>query len=311
MNLVFFGTPPFARDILMELHKQYDILATITQPDKPFGRKKILKMSAVKEYAISVNIECFQPIKSYEIKDILHNIETKHKTKIDAVVVVAYGKILNKEVVENYFCINLHGSLLPYYRGASPVQNSIIDDYQHFGLSVIRMDNGLDSGEILESYALHKDIVYKQTINQVFTTLVPYGKDILCKVLEDFTLNRLCPTPQNHELATYCSKLEKKDAYLDLEDSKACYLRYLALNNIGTWIRYNEETLKINTLVGYDNRSEHKQKGEILEIQKDKILIACKKGELWAESFTPPNKSKMNAISFLQSCKLKVGDILE
>lgn len=308
MRIVFLGTPLFAKEILEGLMPHHDILAVITQPDKPFGRKKILKAPEVKEYAIAYNITCFQPEKSIEIAPILHDI---HKQKhIDAIVVVAYGKILAKEVVSQYICLNLHGSLLPNYRGASPVQTSIMNDYKHFGLSVIRMDEGLDSGEIAALKPIESQIVMRKKLTEVFHALVPYGISLLQEVLTNIAHNTLHTTPQNHAEATYCPKLNKKDCYIDFIDSYQCYLRYLALEHIGIWTFYKGMILKINTISDYINDKIYEQVGIILAIDKSSFCISCKIGALWIESVTPQNKSKMAATSFLQSQGLKVGDIL-
>ena len=308
MNIVFLGTPLFAKEILEGLAANHNILAAITQPDKPFGRKKILKAPEVKEYAIASNIPCFQPEKSIEIAPILHDIHRQNN--IDAIVVVAYGNILTKEVVTQYICLNLHGSLLPHYRGASPVQTSIINNYKHFGLSVICMDLGLDSGKIAALKPIESQIVMRKNLTEVFHILVPYGIDLLQNVLLNIKQNTLCTTPQDHTQATYCPKLSKKDCYIDFIESYRCYLRYLALEHIGIWTFYKGMILKINSISDYIEDTSHEQQGIILAIDKNSMCISCKKGALWIESVTPQNKSKMTATSFLQSQGLKVGDIL-
>ncbi len=306
MNIVFFGTPLFAKDIVEGLAHTHNILAIITQPDKPFGRKKIMKAPETKTYAMQTNIAYFQPQKNTEIYSILESIH--QQTPIHAIIVVAYGKILPKEVVTSYICINLHGSILPYFRGASPIQSSILADYKHFGLTAIRMNEGLDSGDILEICRIDREIVVNQTLDSVFRILVPYGISVLEHVLLALQTHNLKPIPQNHDNATYCHKFSKHDAYLDLEDSKSCYLRYLALHTLGVWIHCNSEIIKLNRIIGYEYKQEHEKKGQILAIQNNTICISCKKGELWIESVTPQNKSLMSAISFLQSKNLKIGD---
>ena len=308
MRLVFLGTPLFAKEILEGLIPHHNILAVITQPDKPFGRKKILKAREVKEYAIENNIPCFQPEKSVEIEKILNELHNKHQ--IEAIVVVAYGKILTKEVVSKYVCLNLHGSLLPQYRGASPVQTSIINDYKHFGLSVIYMDEGLDSGNIAALKPIESKIVMRKNLTEVFHTITPYGVALLQEVLTNIAQNTLNTIPQNHAQATYCPKLTKKDCYIDFIDSYQCYLRYLALESIGIWTSYKGMILKINKIKDYENNQTHKQSGIILAVDKSSICISCKKGSLWIESVTPQNKAKMKATSFLQSQGLNVGDVL-
>lgn len=346
-NVVFMGTPLFAANILKGLFalQKYNFLGAFTQIDKPFGRKKILKAPEVKEVAIELKIPCFQPKKSGEIFEILQGIESglqdiesnlqnpqdsninsisqdskkvsKNITlspnkfqKIDYIIVVAYGKILKENVVNNYFCINLHGSLLPYFRGASPLQSSIINDYAHFGLSVIHMDSGLDSGDILGVCRFEPHEIEGKTLDKIYEILTPDSINLLESTIDKLAQNAITPLKQDSTKATYCQKFSKASAFLDLADSKACYLRYLALSYIGVWIYHNNEILKINTILGYENTNFEAQKGCILEVRKDRILLACDSGALWIESVTPQNKSKMNITSFLQSKKLKVGDVI-
>lgn len=308
MNLVFLGTPLFAKEILEGLIKKYTILSVITQPDKPFGRRKILKSPEVKECALVNNIPCFQPEKSIDIEEILHNIDKKQK--IEAIIVVAYGKILKKEVISRYICLNLHGSLLPHYRGASPIQTSIMNDYKHFGLSVICMDEGLDSGDIAAIKEIEKDIVLRKNLSEVFHILVPYGISLLEKVLEDVKHNKLKTTPQEHTKSSYCKKLTKRDCFLDFIDSYTCYLHFLALGHIGTWINYKNSVLKINLIRDYILDEIHEKRGVILAIEQGSACISCENGALWIESVTPQNKQKMTIESFLQSQNLKIGDSL-
>lgn len=344
------GTPQFAADILQGLvaTQKYNFLGVITQIDKPFGRKKIFKSPEVKDVALRLNLPCFQPKKSSDIFEILQSIEsglkdsieskvqnhakdskdsiesslqdskvTESKTfppnkfqKIDYIIVVAYGKILKENVINNYFCINLHGSLLPYFRGASPLQSSIINDYAHFGLSVIKMDCGLDSGDILGICKIAKEKIENKTLDKIYEILTPFSINLLESTLEKLSQNAITPIKQDNTKATFCQKFSKADAFLDLVDSKKCYLRYLALSYIGVWIYHNNEILKINTILGYENTNFEAKKGCILEVKKDRILLACESGGLWIESVTPQNKSKMNITSFLQSKKLKQNDVI-
>ncbi|RDU58871.1 methionyl-tRNA formyltransferase [Helicobacter sp. MIT 14-3879] len=334
MNLVFFGTPIFAKDILENLHRKHTILGVITQTDKPFGRKRILKSPETKQYALAHNIPCFQPQKTQEIPAILHNIHSQAtptdspsiNRAIEVIVVVAYGKILPRFVTDNYLCLNLHGSILPYFRGASPIQHSIMNDYLHFGLTVIAMNEGLDTGDILANKAIAKNEVEYQRIDSVFRILVPHGIELLESVFDSLQNGRLKPIAQNHTKATYCTKIHKQERILDLESAKMCYLRYLALCDKGVSIIYQHGVLKINEINGYEEDEEKLQesetdslyknsscqKGVILDIDNKnaRFSLSCTKGKLWISLLTPPNKPKMNALSFLQSQRLKVGDRL-
>lgn len=308
MRVVFLGTPLFARGIVEGIATSHEIVAVMTQPDKPFGRKKILKAPEVKEYAIEHNIPCYQPHKSAEIAPILHELE--QQKGFDVIVVVAYGRILVKEIVERYYCVNLHGSLLPHYRGASPVQTSIMNDYKHFGLSVIHIDEGLDSGDILARQPIEPHCVAHKDLAAVFETLVPYGVNLLNEVLHKIHTKTLQPIPQEHDRASYCPKLTKQDSYLDFKDSYQCYLNFLALGSIGVWTYYQDMVLKINAIRSAETEGEHDQVGIILALENGAACISCQRGALWIESVTPQNKAKMPITSFLQSQKLKVGDVM-
>ncbi|STQ87142.1 methionyl-tRNA formyltransferase [Helicobacter muridarum] len=325
MNLVFIGTPLFARNILEGLHIKHNILGVITQTDKPFGRKKILKAPEVKQYALSSNIPYFQPQRSIDIKETLNNIES-NGTAIDAIVVVAYGKILPSSIVDRYLCLNLHGSILPYFRGASPVQHSIMNNYAHFGLTVISMDSSLDTGDILATKNLSRQDVESLEITDVFKALAPHGIELLDSVIKASEKGELIREAQAHHKATYCAKISKQDCILNLDDSKESYLRYLALCDRGVSIICKYGKLKLNTIISYEetgyektmNEKEHyaktpqTQKGTILEIDfnKESFSLACEQGKLWIKEVTPENKPKMKALSFLQSKGLKAGDTL-
>ena len=306
---MFFGTPSFARDILEGLHARHRILALVTQLDKPFGRKKILKKPEAKELAIELGLDYFQPATSKEIPAILEAIESK--AKIEAIIVVAYGKLLPAAVVENYLCINLHGSLLPYFRGASPVQHSIMADYQHFGLTVLAMDKGLDTGTILGAQAIAREEVEGLTIDSVFKALVAPGLRLLESVLDSIAGGNAIFTPQDESRASHCGKLGKQEGILDLDKARNCYLRYLALCDRGTSLRVGEALVKVK-LAGYEDEGVYEKSGLILDIDSKKasFSISCKEGSLWIQELTPPNRSRMGALSFLQSLGLKVGDRL-
>ncbi len=308
MNIVFLGTPNFAKDILALLACNHNILATITQPDKPYGRKRILTPPPVKTWSIDNNTPCFQPQKSSEILAILDSIQESNN--IDVIIVIAYGKILKDEVISKYKCLNLHGSILPYFRGASPIQTSIMNDYAHFGLTVIDMDSGLDSGDILGICEIDKSVVENQTLDCVFKILVPYSINLLESVLHNLSNNTLKPIPQDEKEATFCKKLEKEDAHLDFANAKNCFLKYLALHSIGVWMQCGDKVIKINELSGYESNI-YDTKGKILNIKNDEVLIACESGALWLHYVTMPNKPLISAKAMLQSLKLNVGDIID
>ena len=215
-KVVFMGTPDFAVPALEALVKsdEYDVKLVISQPDRPQGRKQILTPSPVKQIALQYNIDVYQPVnlKADETYDIINNI------KPDFIVVSAYGNILPKRILEIpvYGCVNLHGSLLPKYRGAAPIQWSVINGDKITGVTTMLMDIGLDTGDILLTSV--KEIFDDETAGEVFDALAALCPELLLKTLKAIELGEVTPVKQNNESATYVSVLDKSMSDIDWND---------------------------------------------------------------------------------------------
>ncbi len=219
MRIGFMGTPHFAKVHLEALvNKGHEVSFVLCRADKPVGRKKILTAPPVKESAMELNIPFYQPesLKDGAIEDILKKYDP------ELIVVVAYGKILPSYVLEypKYGCINVHGSLLPEYRGASPVQSAIIDGKEETGITLMYMDKGLDTGDMILKKSCPIDIDDNQ--ETLFTKLETLGIDTLLEGIELIEKGKVERIPQDHEKSTYASPLTSKMGQIDFEKDAKC-----------------------------------------------------------------------------------------
>jgi len=292
MNIVFMGSPDYAVKILDELNKHYNIKAIYTQPDKPVGRKKILTPTPVKKYALENNIEVLTPT---SLKD-----EDVSRFNPDFIVVAAYGLLLPKNVLNTAPCINLHASLLPKYRGASPIQSAILNGDKYTGVTSMLMDEGLDTGDILTWD--YTEIGRKTSID-LFNELADIAAKQIVYTLENF--NKIKPLKQNDIFATYSPKIKKQDGYVDFEDASIIDKKYRAYM---PWPGIFTDKFKINQMELIDTTSSNSP-GEILEIS-DGVVVGCKKGKVKLLKLQAPGKKEVNAVDFVNGKRLKVGDFI-
>ena len=280
MRIVFAGTPDFAASHLKALlNSEHEIIAVYTQPDRPAGRGKKLTPSAVKQLALEHNIEVYQPksLKDPEAQSTLANLQA------DLMVVVAYGLILPKAVLEapKHGCINVHGSILPKWRGAAPIQRAVWAGDTETGVSIMQMDEGLDTGDVLSIYTL--PIEPSDTSATLYTKLAELGPPSLVA-----TINNLCnlnAQPQNNELATHAAKLSKQEAYLDWNLSAEQLERNIRAFNPwpAAWFTYNNNQVKVwraNVESGNSVASEPHVAGTIIKFDKNGLQIATRQGIL-------------------------------
>jgi len=299
-RILFMGTPDYATIILAKLiEEKYNIIALFTQPDKPVGRKQELTPPHIKQHAIknNLNIPIFQPLtlKDNEIQNIVSNL------KPDVIVVAAYGQILPKEILDIAPCINLHASLLPKYRGASPIQQSLLNDDKFTGVTAMHMDVGLDSGDILgyKYISISKDTV----VSELFDQLSICAALLTIEVLEKY--ESINERTQNLSLVSHCKKISKKDGLIQFDDAIQVYNSYRAFKS---WPDiYLKSGLKIKECFFYENDSFNKP-GEVLIIEDDYIIVGCKKGSIKIISVQPSSKKQMNVVSYLRGKRLEIGD---
>ena len=295
MKIVFMGSPDYAVKILDSLNKEFDIVAVYTQPDKPVGRKKILTPTPVKKYAIENNLEVLTPTS-------LKN-ENLNKFNPDFVVVAAYGLLLPKHILNVAPCINLHASLLPRYRGASPIQSAILNGDKYTGVTSMLMDEGLDTGDILVWDYTEVD---NKTSIDLFNELADMASKQIIYTLKNF--EKIKPLKQNNLFATYSPKIKKEDGYVDFEDALVMDRKYRAFQ---PWPGIFCDKFKINEmeLVDIDSFNE---KGKIIDIVNNGIIVGCKKGKVKLKKIQVPGKKEIDAISYLNGKRLKIGNnILE
>ena len=217
------GTPSYATKIFAKLwsDKDIEVVAVITQPDKPVGRKQILTPPDIKKFIIEndINIDVLQP-NSLKDKEIQSKIEFYNA---DFIVVAAYGKILPKEVLNIATCINLHASLLPKYRGASPIQEAILNQEKFTGITAMKMDIGLDTGDIL-GFSFLK--INDMKVDELFEKLSIVASNLTIKILKNY--KQIKAMPQIDMLSSHCSKIKKSDALIELNNNKDVFAKFKA-----------------------------------------------------------------------------------
>lgn len=312
MRLVFMGTPLFATIIFEAIFSKHTILAVFTQCDKPVGRKGIITPPPMKVQALQKGVQVFQP-------SVLDSSVQKQIAllKPEAIIVVAYGKILPKEILDIAPCINVHASILPKYRGASPIQQMILNDEKQYGVSIMRMEEGLDNGGILAIKTIPRN---QQDYPALSQTLAHLGAQGLCEVLQN--LSAITPILQDESKASYCAKIQKSNGLIDFANAKDIYLKSLAFNpwpgiflpnGIKIFGVKVVENTKDFALDGVDFNNKHKDNvvykaGEILSLYP--VIVACKNGAIQIEQMQAPSKNKIDASIFLKSRAIKTGDNL-
>ncbi len=302
MRIVFMGTPSYATRIFEGLLRDEDteVVCVVTQPDKRTGRKMKLTPPHIKSYILknSLDIPVLQPETLRDEKV----VEEIKKFDPDFIVVAAYGQILPKEVLDITYCINLHASILPKYRGASPIQRAILNMDEFTGVTAMLMDEGLDTGDMLGfSYVKIGDM----KDFELFELLSEEAEKLTPKILKNF--GNIEPIKQLDALASYAKKIEKREGLIDFSDALSIYAKFRAFYSWpGIFLKSG---LKIREMSVSDMESENKE-GEILEILKESIIVGCKKGKIEIKKVQPPSKKEMDAVSYLRGKRLKVGDTL-
>ena len=327
MKIVFMGTPDFARDSLSAIYDAgHEIPAVITVPDKPKGRGMKLIPCEVKEYAIEKNIKVYQPEKlreNKEIVDILKNINP------DVICVVAYGKIIPKEILEipKYGCVNVHPSLLPQYRGSAPIQWAILNGDKETGVTTMYLDEGMDSGDIIlqTKTSIDKD----ETSGELWDRLSKIGAELLVETLEKIE-NKTAPRIKQPKEFTLAPMLEKSQAKIDWESKTAQEIKNLVrgLNPImGAYALLNQKKIKfwkvdklsIDEFINkypefkeYEYRFLEIDPGTVLYIdKKEAIYIMAKEGIIKVLEIQGENAKRMPTPEFLRGNRIEVVDKFE
>ena len=309
MRIVFMGTPDFSVPALEALVEGgHEVVAAITQPDKPKGRGKAVLMTPVKEKAMELGIPVYQPVKVREPEF----VEKLRQMEPDAIVVVAFGQILPKSILEipRYGCVNIHASLLPKYRGAAPIQWAVIDGERESGVTTMFMNEGLDTGDMLEKEAVTLDP--KETGGSLHDKLSAIGGRLILSTLKGLEDGTLKGTPQTDEGTCYAKMLKKSlgDIYWTM-DAAAIERLIRGLNPWpSAYTCLHGKTLKI-----WDGdvleREYGVEPGTVAEVAKDRLVVQTGQGSLAIRSLQLEGKKRMDAGDFLRGYAVEAGTRLE
>ncbi len=301
MNIVFMGTPDFAVPTLEALcNSEHNVLAVYTQPDKPVGRKQILTPPDVKVCAEKYGIRVYQPV---TLKDDNSYNELK-SLEPDVIVVVAYGKILPKSILDipRFGCINVHGSLLPQYRGAAPIQQAVLNGDKVTGVTTMYMGEGLDTGDIL--LKSETEIGENETSAELFDRLSVMGAELLIDTLSK--LDKITPIKQDESKVTYTSKITKELCPIDWSASNTEV--HNKVRGLQTWpvavSTLNGKDIKIHSTLLCEKRGEA---GEIISLNP--LTVACGEGSVIIKELQLSGKKRMDSKSFLLGHPLNIGDV--
>lgn len=327
LNIVFMGTPDFARESLNALYEsENNILAVVTSMDKPKGRGMNLTPSPVKEYALEKNLKLFQPEK---IKENAEFIEQIKQLKPDIICVVSYGKVLPKEILEipKHGCVNVHPSLLPKYRGSTPIQTAIMNGDKYTGVTTMYMDEELDSGDIILQEKI--EIEDNQTTGELWNILAKKGAMLLVETVKQIEKG-IAPRIQQGENYTITQMLDKSMAKIDWKNKSATQIKNLVrgLNPImGAYALLNGKKIKFwqvevltveefinkfNDFKTYKLRLENQVvAGAIIYIDKESIYIKANDGIIKVNEIQGENAKRMNTADYLRGAKMQTADIFE
>ena len=310
MKILFMGTPDFALFSLRALVEAGEnIIGVVTQPDKPKGRGYTLTPPPVKVYAMERGIPVYQPntLRGEEFATLLAELDP------DLIIVVAYGKILPANVLDypKYGCINVHGSLLPAYRGAAPMQRAIMEGQPETGITTMMMDVGLDTGDML----LVGKVAIEENDNfeTIHDKLGECGADTLLSTLKELRAGTLTRTKQDDSLATYAAKIEKSDCLIDFAKSaNEVHNQIRGLSPIPLAFTYTPDgkMLKVPTTEVAKREGILAPAGTVLSLAGGKIEVACGVGSISILSVLPEGKKRMAAADFINGRKISVGDVL-
>ncbi len=303
-RIVFMGTPDYATKIFESLlNSSYEVVGLFTQPDKKVGRKQILTPPHIKQFCIdnSLDLPIFQPEKLRGNEEAKKQIED---LKPDFIIVAAYGQILPKEILDIAPCINLHASLLPKYRGASPIQEALLNDDKYTGVTSMLMEEGLDSGDILAFSYLK--ITPTMDVSEAFYELSNIAAKLTITTLDNF--ENIKPKKQNDSEVSFCKKIRKEYGEIDFSDAKKLYLKYKAYF---FWPGvFLNSGLKLKEIELNETSSLNK-KGEILEILKDSVIIGCSKGSIKVKMIQVPSKKAVKIDDYIRGKRLNISDFME
>ena len=306
MKIIFMGTPKFATPSLEKLYEEgIDISLVITQRDKPKGRGRKLLPTPVKEKALELELEVYQPenVNSKETIEVIRNISP------DCIVVAAYGQILKEELlsIPKYGCINIHSSLLPKYRGAAPINWAVINGEKETGITIMEMGKGLDSGDILLQKSLN---IEEDDDSETLTDKLSFlGSELIAEVLNNIEVSKKNKKPQGHYDSFYYAPMLKKDLGRINWNQQRINIRNL-VRGLKPWpiayTYYKNEPMKIYKASADDTMSEGNN-GQIVRADNSGIYVKCEDGVIIIEELQFPGRRRTNVREYLKGNKMEIG----
>lgn len=309
-RIVFMGTPKFAVPSLKKLYESdlFEILSVYTQADKPVGRKQILTYPEVKVFALEKNLDIKQPIKIKNNDEVIEHLKSLN---LDFIIVAAYGKILPKNILDipKYGCINVHGSLLEKYRGAAPIQWAIANGDEKTGVTIMKMDEGMDTGDIYSKEEI--EIKFDDTFITISEKLSEIGANLLLKTLPKIANNEIKSIKQNDDLATLAPIIKKEDGFINWNNSA------LSIYNLNraftpwplTYTFFNKKLLKIIKCFPVNQKCQ-KLPGEIIDVNKNNFSVCTGDGKLLIELLQLEGTKQMLAADFIRGYRIQNGLVL-
>lgn len=309
MRVIFMGTPDFAVPSLEALLTKHEVVLVVTQPDKPKGRGKKMVPTPVKACALEHGIPVLQPekVKEPEFVEQLRSYEP------DLIAVTAFGQILSEPILEmpKYGCINVHGSLLPKYRGAAPMQWSIIDGEKVTGITTMYMAKGLDSGDMLLKAEV--EITDEDTFATIHDKMAVTGANLLLDTLDQLEAGTLERIPQDHDAATYAPMITKETGHIDWSKNRQDIINLIrGLNPVpAAYTIYEEEVLKIFGASLSDVQANSAANGEIVAVVKKGFVVKCGDGCLLITEVQARGGKRMMTDAYLRGHAMKGGILLQ
>ena len=306
LKTIFMGTPDFAVPCLEVLQAKTEVLAVITQPDRPKGRGHNLQASPVKQKALEYNLPVLQPekIKTEEFTAELERLQP------DLIVVVAFGQILSQRILDipPLGCVNVHASLLPRYRGAAPIHWSIINGEKETGVTTMLMDAGLDTGDMLLKDKVV--ITEEMTTEELHDQLMAMGGKLLAETIDGLANGTITPEKQDDSISNYAGMLNKETGHIDW--SKSAVEIHNLIRGLNSWpVAWSMKDGKNYKFwrTKVENRNSDKAPGTVVELRKNSFCIATGEGLLEVLEIQPPSKKRMSAGDLLRGHGVAVGDI--
>lgn len=293
-KIIFMGTPDFSSPILEALSKQYEVIAVVTQPDKPVGRKRILTPPPVKVTAESLQISVYQPVKlkgSEELNEII-------SLKPDLIVTAAYGQLLPEELLEapSLGCINVHASLLPKYRGGAPIHYSILNGEKESGVSIMYMVKKLDAGDVISQRAI--PIEQNDTVGTLHDKLSALGVELLMDTLPSIIDGTNPRSKQDESLVTYASNISREDEWVSFNRTTTEVHNHI--RGLSPWpVAYAKYDGKVMKLWAAEVGEGKGQPGEVICADKNGITVATSDGAILLTDIQPAGKKRMDAASYI------------